>query len=285
MKLASFDGPSGPGYGIVGGDGVIDLGRRLRATHPTLHSLLEADAVSDLARFAAEPADYLLADLTLLPPVATPGKIWCIGVNYAERNEEYHDGSALPKYPSLFARAATSFVGHGTPLERPRVSEQLDYEGEIVMVIGREGRHIPRAQAWDHIAGFTIGNEGTVRDWLRHGKFNVTQGKNFDRSGSIGPWLVTRDEFQPGTPMTLTTRVNGAVRQQDSTARLMFPFDVLIEYLSTFATLKPGDMIFTGTPTGAGVRFDPPIWLKPGDIVEVEVPGIGILANGVRDEA
>ena len=285
MRLASFDGPAGESYGIVTNDGVIDLRRRLGAIHPTLLSLLEADGLDGLARFQSEPADLRFADITLLPPITAPQKIWCIGVNYADRNAEYRDHSEQPKYPSLFARAPTSFVGHGTPLERPRASEQLDYEGEIVMVIGRPGRHITRAAAWNHIAGFTIGNEGTIRDWLRHGKFNVTQGKNFDRSGSIGPWMVTRDGFDPTAPMTLTTRVNGAVRQQDSTARLMFGFDVLIEYLSSFATLKPGDMIFTGTPTGAGVRFDPPIWLKPGDIVEVEVDGIGILANGVSDEA
>ncbi len=285
MKLASFEGPAGSSYGIVAGDGVIDLGRRLGAIHSTLQSVLEADARAGLESFSAEQADFRLAELTLLPPITAPQKIWCIGVNYADRNAEYRDQSELPKYPSLFGRVPTSFVGHATPLERPHVSEQLDYEGEIVMVIGREGRHITRARAWSHIAGFTIGNEGTVRDWLRHGKFNVTQGKNFDRSGSIGPWLVTRDAFAPGVPMTLTTRVNGAVRQHDSTERLMFPFEVLIEYLSTFATLKAGDMIFTGTPTGAGVRFDPPVWLKPGDIVEVEVPGIGILSNGVKDEA
>ena len=153
------------------------------------------------------------------------------------------------------------------------------------MVIGKQGRHIARSDAWEHIAGFTIGNEGTIRDWLYHGKFNVTQGKNFDRSGSAGPWLVTRDKFSRDQPLTITARVNGDVRQHDTTERLMFPFDYLIEYLSTFATLLPGDMIFTGSPTGAGVRLDPPVWLKPGDTVEVEVSGIGTLANSVVDEA
>ena len=164
------------------------------------------------------------------------------------------------------------------------MSEQLDYEGELVIVIGKQGRHISRENAWAHIFGMTLCNEGSVRDWLHHGKFNVTQGKNFDKSGSIGPWIVTSDELDPRGPHDIATRVNGEVRQQDSTERLMFPFDFLIAYLSTFATLKPGDMIATGTPTGAGARFTPPRWLKPGDVVEVESKGIGILRNTVTSE-
>ena len=168
MRLASFDGPAGESYGIVTDDGMIDLRRRLGATHPTLLSLLEADALHGLARFQSEPADLRLADITLLPPITAPQKIWCIGVNYADRNAEYRDQSEQPKYPSLFARAPTSFVGHGTPLERPRASEQLDYEGEIVLVIGKAGRRIAAADAWRHVAGLSLMNEGSVRDWLRH---------------------------------------------------------------------------------------------------------------------
>jgi len=167
---------------------------------------------------------------------------------------------------------------------RPRVSTQLDYEGELVLVIGKAGRHIPRERAFEHIAGMTLANEGSVRDWLRHGKFNVTQGKNFDASGSIGPWIVTADEHDPRAEHTIRTRVNGELRQQDTTARMMFPFDTLIEYLSTFATLQPGDLILTGTPTGTGWRLDPPQWLAPGDVVEIESPGIGILRNGIVQE-
>ncbi len=282
MKIASYCHGSTEEYGLVSGGGLIDLAGRLG--HPTLLAALQNGALPGAAAFADQAPDRSLSAVTLLPPVTAPEKIWCIGVNYAERNDEYRDNSDLPKYPSLFCRSASSLVGHGTPLERPRVSEQLDYEGEIILIIGRAGRHITQERAWEHIAGFTVGNEGTVRDWLRHGKFNVTQGKNFDRSGSIGPWMTTADEFDPATPMTLTTRVNGEVRQQDSTARLMFSFSHLLTYLSTFATLRPGDVIFTGTPTGAGARFDPPRWLKPGDTVEVEVGGIGILSNPVADE-
>jgi len=220
----------------------------------------------------------------LLPPITDPEKIICIGVNYGKRNEEYKDGSELPKYPSVFPRFPGSFVGHDQPLLRPQESLQLDYEGEIGIVIGQGGRRIPREKALSHIAGLTCINEGTIRDWLRHGKFNVTQGKNFDSSGSMGPWLVTADEFDGYDNLTVTTRVNGETRQHDTTANLMFDFSFLIHYISLWTTLKPGDIISTGTPIGAGVRFDPPKFLVPGDRVEVEVPGIGILFNTVADD-
>jgi 2-keto-4-pentenoate hydratase/2-oxohepta-3-ene-1,7-dioic acid hydratase in catechol pathway len=284
VRLASYLAGGKAGFGAVVDGGIVDLGSRL-AGLATLRDLIAADALSDARAAAAGAApDHDLAAVTLLPPVPAPEKIWCIGVNYADRNAEYKDAADAPKYPSLFCRVPGSMVGHGTPLERPRASEQLDYEGEIVIVVGKGGRHIPREKALSHIFGLSLANEGSIRDWIRHGKFNVTQGKNFDRSGSIGPWLVTRDELDLAKPLTLTTRVNGEVRQLDSTARMMFPFDYLIAYLSTFATLKPGDTILTGTPTGAGARFDPPRWLRPGDVVEVEVAEIGVLRNGVVDE-
>ncbi|MDH3644421.1 MAG: fumarylacetoacetate hydrolase family protein, partial [Gammaproteobacteria bacterium] len=178
-----------------------------------------------------------------------------------------------------------SLVGHLQPILRPPESEQLDYEGEIVMVIGKAGRRIPADQSRDHVAGLTIMNEGSVRDWLRHSKFNVTQGKNFEKSGSLGPWMVSVDEFEGFDALHVTTTVNGEVRQDDGTDNLMFSFERLISYLSTFMRLQPGDLISTGTPTGAGARFDPPKFLKPGDVVEVEVPGIGKLSNPVEDEA
>jgi 2-keto-4-pentenoate hydratase/2-oxohepta-3-ene-1,7-dioic acid hydratase in catechol pathway len=286
MKLTSYLIDATPGFGAVTADetGLVDLGRRLPA-YADLKALIAAGAL-DEARKAVEgaPADHLIGDVTLLPPIPFPEKIWCIGVNYADRNAEYKDGSNEQIYPSLFCRAPNSVVGHGQPVERPRISEQLDYEGEIVLVVGRECRHVPRETALDCVFGLTLCNEGTIRDWVRHGKFNATQGKNFDRSGAIGPWIVTADSIDLRAPLDLTTRVNGEVRQEDSTSRLIFPFDYLISYLSTFATLKPGDLIVTGTPTGAGARFDPPRWLKPGDVVEVEVPGIGVLSNSVVDE-
>jgi 2-keto-4-pentenoate hydratase/2-oxohepta-3-ene-1,7-dioic acid hydratase in catechol pathway len=185
----------------------------------------------------------------------------------------------------MFMRTPRSFVGHDTPLVRPRASAQLDYEGELALVIGKAGRHIPQDAALDHIAAITLCNEGTIRDWVRHAKFNVTQGKNFDCTGSLGPWIVPYTGESQIADIRLTTRVNGETRQDDHTKRLIFGFRYLINYISTFTTLVPGDVIVTGTPTGAGARFDPPRYLKPGDIIEIEAEGVGILRNGVVDEA
>ncbi len=285
MHLVSYLVDGEPRFGAAVSGGVVNLTGRLGPKFPDLRSLIARDGL-EIARAAVATLkpDHALDEVALQPPIPNPEKLWCIGVNYRDRNAEYKDNSDLPKYPSLFVRNPSSVVGSGQPIEKPKISEQLDYEGELVIVIGKEGRHIPRERAWEHIFGMTLCNEGSVRDWLHHGKFNVTQGKNFDRSGSIGPWLVTSDECDPRGPHDIITRVNGEVRQSDSTERLMFPFDFLIAYLSTFATLKPGDMIATGTPTGAGARFTPPRWLKPGDVVEVESTGIGILRNAVVEE-
>ena len=284
MKLASYRHGGRTSYGAVAGGGIVDLGRRL-PQFASLLAVLRAGALG-AARAVAEGADpdTALADVEMLPPVTEPGKIICVGVNYANRNAEYRDNTGEAKYPSLFYRSAHSLVGSGQPIVRPPESEQLDYEGEIVLVIGKQGRRIPTVQALDYVAGYTLANEGTIRDWLRHAKFNVTQGKNFDKTGSIGPWMVTRETIDPAKPLHLTTRVNGEVRQDDTTASIIFDFPYLLNYISTFMTLDPGDLILTGTPTGAGARFDPPRWLKPGDIVEVEVPEIGLLRNSVIDE-
>jgi 2-keto-4-pentenoate hydratase/2-oxohepta-3-ene-1,7-dioic acid hydratase in catechol pathway len=285
MRLATYFLEGRPHYGAVVGHGIVDLTPHIGEDFPTLKALIEHDGharAMDVA--AAHRPDLAFSDVTFLSPIPDPEKLWCIGVNYKDRNAEYKDNSDLPKYPSLFVRNPSSVVGSGQPIEKPKISEQLDYEGELVIVIGKEGRHIPRERAFEHIFGMTLCNEGSVRDWLHHGKFNVTQGKNFDRSGSIGPWIVTSDECDPRGTHDIITRVNGEVRQNDSTERLMFPFDFLIAYLSTFATLKPGDMIATGTPTGAGARFTPPRWLKPGDVVEVESKAIGVLRNTVAEE-
>ena len=286
MRLLSYLVNGKPGYGVAVAGGVVDLTGRIGSKFSDLQTLIAGDGLEAArAAVAGQAPDHALDDLTLLPPIPAPEKLWCIGVNYRDRNAEYKDNSDLPKYPSLFVRNPSSVVGSGQPIEKPKISEQLDYEGELVIVIGKAGRHIPRERAFDHIFGMTLCNEGSVRDWLHHGKFNVTQGKNFDRSGSIGPWIVSSDECDPRGPHDIVTRVNGEVRQNDSTERLMFPFDFLIAYLSTFATLKPGDMIATGTPTGAGARFDPPRWLKSGDLVQVESSRIGILSNIVAAEA
>jgi 2-keto-4-pentenoate hydratase/2-oxohepta-3-ene-1,7-dioic acid hydratase in catechol pathway len=233
---------------------------------------------------AGRAPDHALETITWLPPIPSPEKIICIGVNYPDRNAEYKDGTDAPKYPSMFMRTPRSFVGHDSPLVRPRASTQLDYEGELVIVIGKAGRHIAERAALDHIAAITLCNEGTIRDWVRHAKFNVTQGKNFDQTGSLGPWLVPYAQESQIADIRLTTRVNGETRQDDRTGRLIFGFRYLISYISTFTTLVPGDVIVTGTPTGAGARFDPPRYLKPGDVVEVEADGVGVLRNAVIDE-
>ena len=284
MQLLTYRHRGRVSFGAVRGAGIVDLGARLPALGG-LREVLAAGAL-DAARRACEaaPADVALAEIEHLPPIRDPEKILCVGVNYANRNAEYRDQSAAPEWPSLFMRTPGSLVGHLAAILRPRESEQFDYEGEIVLVIGRAGRRIPREAAMDHVAGLTIMNEGSVRDWLRHGKFNVTQGKNFDRSGAIGPAMVTAESWPDLAGLRITTRVNGEVRQDDTVANIIFPFDYLVSYISTFTELKPGDLISTGTPTGAGARFTPPRWLKPGDIVEVEVPGIGVLRNPVAED-
>ena len=286
MKLITFQRAGHTSYGAVrDGGGVVDLGRRLGQEAPTLVDLigkgLKARAEEVVAR---EAGDFPIESVKLDLPLPAPGKILCVGINYLDRNAEYGDGSEQPKNPSVFLRVPASFVAHGQPLIRPPETKQFDYEGEIALVIGKRGRRIAREAAMGHVFGYTISNEGTAREWTRHGKFNVTQGKNFDRSGSIGPWIVPTDAA-PSTPLRLRTLVNGEERQNDTTDRLLFPFDYLISYLSTFTTLEPGDLILTGTPNGAGARFCSPKWLVPGDVVEVEVEGVGVLSNSVADEA
>ncbi|MGX9992861.1 fumarylacetoacetate hydrolase family protein (plasmid) [Rhizobium sp. Z1P35] len=284
-KFVSFTRNDHSGYGVLAGDGIIDLSARHGTKWPTLREVITDGVLLKLAEEAAslEP-DFPVSDIRYEVPVPAPEKIICVGVNFPDRNEEYKDGQAAPSNPSLFIRFPRSFTGHDQPLIRPPESPQLDYEGEIVIIIGKTGRRIPEAEALSHIAALSLCNEGTIRDWVRHAKFNVTQGKNFDRTGSIGPWLVPYRNESQLADIKLQTRVNGEVRQSDRTSRMIFSFRRIINYISTFTTLVPGDVIVTGTPTGAGARFDPPIWLQPGDLVEVEADGIGILRNTIADE-
>lgn len=272
-------------YGAVASSGLVDLSARFAKDYPTLRDVIAAGALMKLAEEAERYSpDAPFDAITWQSPIPAPEKIICIGVNYPDRNAEYKDGSDAPKFPSMFMRMPRSFVGHNTPLVRPRASAQLDYEGEVTLVIGKAGRHIKESDALSHVAAITLCNEGTIRDWVRHAKFNVTQGKNFDSTGSLGPWIVPYTSESQIADIRLTTRVNGETRQDDRTSRLIFGFRYLINYISTFATLVPGDIIVTGTPTGAGARFDPPRYLKPGDVVEVEADGIGVLRNAVVDE-
>lgn len=275
---ASWGAMPGPG------DEIVDLGTSMGGD---LKQAIAQDALERAKRLALESEPTMaLSDVDLMAPIPNPEKIACIGVNYANRNAEYKDGSADPDYPSLFMRTPDSLTSHGQSIWRPPESDKLDYEGEIVLVIGRGGRRIAEADAYDHIAGLTIMNEGTLRDWVRHAKFNVTQGKNFVHSGAVGPWMVSADEFSANQfeNMRVTTFVNEEERQNDTTANMIFPFKYIISYCSKFFRLKPGDIIATGTPNGAGARFDPPKYLKPGDTVRVQVEGVGELRNDVIDE-
>jgi 2-keto-4-pentenoate hydratase/2-oxohepta-3-ene-1,7-dioic acid hydratase in catechol pathway len=282
MRLATYNLRGRPSFGAVVGDGLVDLRARL-SRFSTLLDVFRAQAL-DEARAAADGVrpDVPLSEVELLPPLLAPEKILCIGINYANRAQDY-DFADAPKYPSMFYRAPNSLVGHGQNLVRPKISGELDYEGEIAMVIGRECKHVPKERALKVIAGLTLCNEGTLRDWIRHGKFNVTQGKNFDASGSIGPWIATDVDLTK--PLHLIVRKNGEVTQDDTTANMIFSFADLIVYVTTFMTLKPGDIISTGTPVKKGPKVEPPVMLKPGDTIEIECPEIGALRNTVADEA
>jgi len=284
LRLCNFRVGDRTSCGALTPRGIVDFGVRLGPSAADVLSLLRAE-LTWLARDLAKSGqwDYAADDVQFLNPAGRFTRYFCIGVNYPDRNEEYQDGSERPKYPSIFMRSHTSFSEPGQPILRPQESEQLDYEGEIAVVIGQGGRRIPQGSALSHVFGFCCANEGSVRDWLRHSKFNVTQGKNFDRSGSLGPWIVTADEV--GTePLRVTTRVNGEVRQDDTSDRMIFPIPYLISYLSTFCSLEPGDVVLTGTPSGAGARLDPPQYLVSGDVVEVEVSRVGVLRNEVIDD-
>jgi 5-carboxymethyl-2-hydroxymuconate isomerase len=285
MRLLSFEINGRASTGVAVDRGVVDLRARLGDGYASLRDIIAANRLDPIREIlnSAEP-DYGFPEIRFRPTIPDADKYICVGVNYINRNAEYRDDSDLPKFPSIFMRTRESLVGHNEAIVRPPESEQLDYEGEIAIVIGREGRRIPVTSALAHIAGLSLLNEGSIRDWLRHAKFNVTQGKNFEHSGSMGPWLVTADEISDYTNLTVRTEVNGEERQHDTTSNLLFSFAYLISYLSTFMRLQPGDVISTGTPNGAGARFDPPRYLRPGDIVAISSPALGTLNNHVVDE-
>lgn len=282
MNFATYTSNGQSFYGAVSNDGMIALNDTF-ANWPTLFDVVQANGLNELGKAAEnKPVTHTEFSYDMVLPNAR--RILCVGVNFPDRNAEYKDGSEQPKYMSLFPRFASGFTGHEQALIRPPESHKLDYEGEVAVVIGKGGRRIAQASAYDHIAALTLCNEGTIRDWVRHAKFNVTQGKNWDNSGSMGPWLVPFKDPAQLDEARIVTRVNGDVRQDDVLSRMMHPIRREIEYISTFMTLEPGDIIVTGTPTGSGARLDPPQFLKPGDIVEVEVEGIGLLRNTIEDE-
>lgn len=283
-RLATWEADGITHWGAVVDAGLVALSPDL-PQWPTLRSVVEAGAEGEaLAEVENRSTTHDPDSVVFLPPIPDPGKIICVGVNFPDRNAEYRDGTDAPPNPSLFPRFPDSFTGHGRPLIRPPESRELDYEGEVAVVIGRAGRRIAESDALGHVAALTLCNEGTIRDWTRHAKFNVTQGKNWERSGSMGPWLTLFDD--PGwiDGAEIATRVNGEERQRDRLSRMLFPIRRQIAYISTFTTLRPGDIVVTGTPTGAGARLDPPKFLEPGDVVEVEASGLGVLRNTVADE-
>ncbi len=278
MRLITFDGGH---VGAVRDEDMWDLTARtgLRSVRTLL-----ASGLAPAHQAMAGPPDRKLGDLTLGLPITDPGQILCVGVNYMRPDDPYRLGEDAPEYPTLFHRTQRSLVAHGQELWRPPESERFDYEGEIVMVIGKPGRRVAEADAHAHIAGLTIMNEGSVRDWMRHAHLTITPGKNFERSGALGPWIETDLSRTDLTDMTIRTRVNGELRQEGSTAEMLFPFARIIAYASHYTELLPGDLIATGTPAGQGQSFDPPKWLMPGDTVEIEVEGIGTVSNAVIDE-
>lgn len=278
MKLASFRLKGRASYGIVSGGAVVDLGARLGRKYPDLKALIAGDGFAEARALERAGADARLEEIEFLPVIPNPGKILCIGLNYEEHRAETKRDKT--EHPTVFLRVAESQVGHAQPMLCPRESTMFDYEGEIAVVIGKPGRRIPESAAWSHVAGYSCYNEGSVRDWQRH-TTQFTAGKNFVATGAFGPWLVTLDEIGPGEKLSLATRLNGQVMQSATTDMMIFSIPRQIAYCSTFAPLAAGDVIVTGTPGGVGSRREPPVWLKPGDTVEVEVSRVGTLRNTV----
>ncbi len=282
MKLISFLLHNIPSYGIVQGDDVLNLTPILGAQAPDLKSLIAHNMVDQAAKaLASHKPDLKFADLHLLPVITNPNKIVCVGLNYADHVRE--TGRELTESPALFLRVSESQIGHGQNIVRPPESHRLDYEGEIAVVIGKGGRRISEADSWSHIAGYSCYNDGSVRDW-QVSTTQWTAGKNFWRTGGFGPWMVTADEIKPDQKMTLITRLNGQELQRATTDMMIHSIPRQIAYISTFIPLEPGDVIVTGTPGGVGNKRTPQLFMKPGDVVEIEVDAVGILRNGIVDD-
>jgi len=286
MRLATFEARGKETYGVVRDDGVIDLGARLGKQYPTLKSLISAGWPPQLEEASRAPVDFEEAAISYLPPITDPARIWCLALNYVEHHGEVQSAGRvqeLPKQPALFMRCADSLTGHNHPILLPRVSEQLDYEGELAVVIGKAGRHISEADALDYVAGYTIMNEGSVRDWQFHTR-QITPGKNFYHSGAIGPWIVRRDDIRDPHDLRIETTINGQVVQDGTTGDMVHKIERFIAYVSTICPVAPGDILSTGTPSGVGFSRKPPLWLKAGDVCEVSIAGIGTLTNAVAEE-
>jgi 2-keto-4-pentenoate hydratase/2-oxohepta-3-ene-1,7-dioic acid hydratase in catechol pathway len=280
MKLATFRTAQGSSYGIVTAKGIVDLKRYIGNQYPDLKSLITHHAFAEAEKHAGESADYKESDIHFLPVIPNPDKILCVGLNYQDHVVE--TGRDNTEQPAIFIRVAESQVGHKQPIIRPKESTHLDFEAEIAVIIGKAGRRISQKDAWSHIAGYSCYNDGSVRDWQRH-TIQWTAGKNFAHTGAFGPWMVTADEIPPGTKMTLSCRLNGERMQHATTEQMIFKIPKIIEYVSAWTTLHPGDVLVTGTPGGVGARRNPPVWMKPGDKVEIEIDKVGILENTIAD--
>jgi 2-keto-4-pentenoate hydratase/2-oxohepta-3-ene-1,7-dioic acid hydratase in catechol pathway len=278
MKLASFIANGLPAYGAVVGDGIVTLSDRL--DYPTLRDALAAGALDEMRAAVNGPKpDRPLAGLQFFPAIPNPEKIICVGINYRSHAAEV--GRELPVKPSVFLRLANTLTGHDGEMIRPRVSDHFDFEGELAVVIGKGGRHIRPEQALAHVAGYSCFVDGSVRDYQKH---SVAAGKNFPATGPLGPWVVTTDEIPDPSKLTLTTRLNGQVMQHATTDQLIHPVAEIVAYCSAFTPLVAGDVIATGTPEGVGHGRKPPVWMKPGDVLEVEISGIGVLRSRVVAE-
>jgi len=264
MKLATFKTSKGTSYGAVTDKGIVDLGARLKK-YPDLLSLIAGNGFKEAAGLLSN-VDFKTSDITWLPVIPNPGKILCVGLNYQDHVVE--TGRDNTEQPAIFIRVAESQVGHKQPIIRPKESTHMDFEAEIAVIIGSAGRRISQKDAWGHIAGYSCYNDGSVRDWQRH-TIQWTAGKNFAQTGGFGPWMVTADEIPPGTKMTLSCRLNGKEMQHATTEQMIFKIPKIIEYVSAWTTLQPGDVLVTGTPGGVGARRNPPVWMKPGDKVEI----------------
>lgn len=281
MKLVSFRQNGKDSYGVIVDGGIVNAGAALGAKYPSLKSVLEADALDELEALAANPADFSMEEVDLLPPIPQSGKIFCVGINYMAHIKEMK--REKPAHPWIFMRTDHCQVGHKQPMIRPKLSERFDFEGELAVVIGKTGHHIKPEEALDYIAGYSCFNDGSIRDYQRHSQL-FTAGKNFYQSGSFGPWLVTSDEIPDPKKLNLETRLNGEVMQSACVDDLCFDIPYLIEYLSSIGPLRPGDVIVTGTPGGVGFGRDPFVWMKQGDTIEVEISSIGVLSNPIVDE-
>jgi len=280
VKLASFELRGRRSYGIAVEGMIREASDGIRSRFADLRAMIEAGACSELQQDTGG-VELDSKDLRFLPIVPNPDKILCVGVNYRPHIEEM--GRQVPDHPVVFVRFPGSMVGHGEGIVRPRISQQFDFEGELAVVIGRRARHVSRDAALDYVAGYCCFMDGSIRDWQRHTP-QFTPGKNFHHSGAMGPWLATSDDIEDTSSLTLTTRVNGEVMQRGRVSDLVFDIPRLIAYCSTFAELLPGDVIATGTPGGVGAARTPPMWLVAGDVVEVEIPGVGLLRSHVEDE-